>query len=61
MSGAQQQDPEVKLTLRVSVVNLILASLDMNPTKASTMAVAGIMQDIQRQATEPAVAEVIEG
>jgi hypothetical protein len=51
---AQQPEPEIKLTLKVSDVNMVLASLDEMPHKMSRRIIDNIIQQAQSQIQQPA-------
>ena len=50
----QQPEPEITLTLKVSDVNLVLASLDEMPHKMSRRIIDSIIQQAQSQIQQPA-------
>ena len=51
---AQQPEPEITLTLKVSDVNMVLASLDEMPHKMSRRIIDNIIQQAQSQIQQPA-------
>lgn len=50
----QQPEPEITLTLKVSDVNMVLASLDEMPHKMSRRIIDNIIQQAQSQIQQPA-------
>jgi hypothetical protein len=50
----QQPEPEITLTLKVSDVNVVLASLDEMPHKMSRRIIDNIIQQAQSQIQQPA-------
>jgi hypothetical protein len=51
---AQQPEPEITLTLKVSDVNMVLTSLDEMPHKMSRRIIDNIIQQAQSQIQQPA-------